>query len=233
MFFGNNGNGHFGGNTQSVNTGIHSYYCDTCSMSIGCWDDKFSIKYMPALERNDRGMMTYDKDNRISTSLSLVKAGVLVKKYTKKLLPMILGNAEKAPVSFGVPIRSNNAGNCILGIEYSQDEGSDNYSTYLIFARNIDNGVCQPSNLIKFKFNKVESVEDFDPLNGTGEVVMEEGEIMDFMQILKDRMMMTGLSSHAKRYSDSFKKIGNNNNSSSAPSTGMSFDPTEGFTQFE
>lgn len=232
MIFGNNGGGGRFGNNQSVNTGIHTYYCDTYSLSIGCWDDKFSIKFMPALGTNERGMVTYDKDKRISTSLSLVKAGVLVKKYKKKLLPMLLDNAEKESVSFGVPIRSSNAGNCVLGIEYSKDETTGEYSSYLVFARNIENGVCAPEFLIKYKFNKVESVENFDLSKGTGETVMEEGEIFDFIKILEERMLMTGLSSHAKRYSDSFKK----NSDGVAPSSSapqMDFDPTAGFSQFE
>lgn len=213
MMFGNNGN-RFGASKEiSVNTGVHSFFSDEYSLSVGCWNDKFSIKFLRAIGRDENGKMKYDRDNRISTSLSLIKAAALLLKYKKKLKPMLTGEKEAKETNFGVKISAKDNIACLLLIQYKPDE-SGVWSTYLVFERGINpDGSCSPQNRIEFKFSKTEMVEDMNLDTGVREEVKEEADFFEFISILESRFLMTGLSAHAKRYSDAISRGANNNQS--------------------
>lgn len=191
-------------NDISVNTGIVTLFSDSASLSIGCWNEKLSLRWMPSIGQDERGYHQYDKDRKVSTSLTHVKIAALLKKYNEHIKPHLdAGDVpDEKGWNAGVPISSKTSTNILL-IEYKADEqGVPNF--YLTFVRN-PTPAADPANIVTYKFNKMEVLVDYDPTTGESVDEVTHSEFDDFMDILKARKLMTGLTSHAHRFSSAFK----------------------------
>lgn len=203
MLFHNNNSG--SRSDVSVNTGIDTLWSDLSSLTIGCWNNKISLALMPENGKNDRGFTVYNKEKRIQTSLPHVKINALLNRYKKKIAPLFEGG-EIPPdkgISVGVPLQSKE-GTTIVMLEYKADKAGKP-AMFLTIAQKLNaNGVSE--NVISYQFNELMIMENYRPSEGVYDEVPEEAEFEYFMDILKAHVLMTGLNSHATRYSDAFKK---------------------------
>lgn len=189
----------------SVNTGVTTLWSPLSSLNIGCWNDKISLSWMPASGKNERGATTYNKERKIQTALPYVKINALLKRYDKTIKEKY-ENGEEPPedgINVGVPITSKDDTKIIM-IEYKKDE-KGTPGMYLTIAEKIgENGVSGAT--ISYKFNRITTLENYRPSTGAHEDVEDDGEFEFFIDILRAHVLMTGLNSHATRYSDAFKK---------------------------
>ena len=216
MMFGNNGNK---GNTKpygakaTINTSVETFFSDNFALTIGCWDDKLSIRYMRVIGKDERGFLKYDRDNRVSTSLASIKAAALLIKYRKKLKPILDGKVEKTEQHFGVRVGGKEPS--LIMFEYFPDENGS-WDVYLTLAKNVAaGGTCDPQNIYRFKFRKTEMVEDMNLATGQHVENSEEGDFEQFIGLLTARYLAMPFVSHAKRVSDTFKSNGKSDNTNS------------------
>lgn len=203
----------------NVNTGVETFWSTMSSLSVGCYNDKISLRWLPAVGTDERGMTRYNSDARVSTCLSHVKVNALIKKYEKHMKSLVESAGDPGEgKSVMVPINSK-TGLSGLFIEYKKDENGKP-GLYLTFARNLTEVGADPSNIIRYKFGELSMKEDMSPEKGGGTQVEEQAEFDYFMDLLRSHILMTGLNSHATRYSSAFggrKGMG----ASNQPSGGM------------
>ena len=94
-------------------------------------------------------------------------------------------------------------------------------SVYLTLGKNSGPNGVAADNRISYKFNDIEMMDDMNLDTGACTEVKEFGEFDNFIEILRSRMTMTGLGSHAIRYSNAFgNKFSKNRNNGNAPAVG-------------
>lgn len=195
----------------NVNTGVETFWSPLSSLSVGCYNDKISLRWLPAAGVDERGYTRYNTEARVSTCLSHVKVNALIKKYERHMKDLVESGGDPGEgKSIMVPINSK-AGMSGLFIEYRKDENGKP-GLYLTFARNLTEVGADPTNIIRYKFGELSMKEDMSPETGGGTQVEEQAEFEYFMNLLKSHVLMTGLNAHATRYSNAFSKKG-----SSAP----------------
>lgn len=192
-------------NDISVNTGIEVFWSSIASLNVGCYNDKISLRWLPAIGKDERGITRYNSDARVSTCLSHVKVNALLQQYDKELKSMVEGREDPGEGhSVMVPINSK-SGMSGLFIEYRKDEDGKP-ALYLSFARNLTEVGADPANIIKYKFNELSMMKNMLPETGGGEQIEVLAEFDYFISILRAQVLMTGLNSHATRYSNAFNK---------------------------
>lgn len=204
----------------NVNTGVETFWSSLSSLSVGCYNDKISLRWLPSAGKDERGYTRYNSDARVSTCLSHVKISALLKQYDKVLKPFVEEGKDPGDgQSVMVPINSKNGGMSGLFIEYKNDENG-RPSVYLTFARNLTEVGAEPANIIRYKFNELSMMENMKPEAGGGKQIEVLAEFDYFVSILRAQILMTGLNSHAQRYSDAFGRRGASNPSPSATDMG-------------
>ena len=202
----NNNNNQSNGNEISVNTGIETFWGELSSLNVGCYNDKISLRWLPAIGKDDRGHTRYNSEGRVSTCISHVKVSALLSQYDKKLKEMV-ESGEEPPAngaSVMVPINAK-SGPAGLFIEYKKDENGK-ASVYLTMAKQLTEAGADPANIIRYKFNDLVVMSDMNPEQGGGEQEEIMAEFDYFVNILRAQILMTGINSHASRYSASFGK---------------------------
>ena len=229
MFFNNNPK-----NEINVNTGITTLFSDISSLTIGCWNDKISLRWMPAIGKDESGVTRYDKDHRINTSIGHVKVATLLKIYEKNLKELVETQQDPGEKGKSVGVKlMGKEGISVLLIEYKRDsEGVP--QVYLTLARKLTPAGADPSNIVRYQFNKIESIVDYNPAEGGEPIVEKENsEFEDFLEILRSRKLMTGLNSHATKYSAAFGGKRNNNAMDDVPApSGSGSDSGSDFMDF-
>lgn len=191
----------------NVNTGVETFWSPLSSLSVGCYNDKISLRWLPAAGVDERGYTRYNTEARVSTCLSHVKVNALIKKYERHMKDLVESGGDPGEgKSIMVPINSK-AGMSGLFIEYRKDENGKP-GLYLTFARNLTEVGADPTNIIRYKFGELSMKEDMSPETGGGTQVEEQAEFEYFMNLLKSHVLMTGLNAHATRYSNAFSKKG-------------------------
>lgn len=204
----------------NVNTTIDTFWSQLSSLNIGCYNEKISLRWLPAAGVDERGYTRYNKDARVSTCISHTKISALLRKYDEHLKPLVESKADpgESGKSIMVPINAK-TGIAGLFIEYKKDENGKP-SLYLTFAQKLTEVGADPSNIISFKFGDLTMMTDMSPEKGGGEEVTEPAEFQYFIDILRSHIFTTGLNSHATRYSMAFKNRYSRSNESSE-NTGM------------
>lgn len=195
------------GNDNGVTTNVKTLFSSLSCLTISCWNDSFSLRFMPATSTDANGNNHYDKNAKIQTSLSVAEAAGLAKDYKKHMEARV--DAGEDPGENGISAAVDmprKDGTHKLSIEYKKDEKGIP-SMYLTFARNVDaNGVATMNSIISYKFNDVGVVDDYNPLTGAGTPHKVEGEFEFFLNILKNAHLMTGLLHHAARMQKQFQR---------------------------
>ena len=186
-------------NKPSANTRIATWYCDTSCLQLGFWDNNLSIKLNPTKAIDpDTGKITYDFDNRVNTAIVQEKAAPLLQAIEQRILPIIRGEVafDGNPIKIGFPVGKEKT----MGIfvEYKNDEKGVP-STYLTVYKNIGTDNCT-TDILPYKFNKVECLFDYDNEKGTAETEVNEGEFMVFVSALRMLPTILGPSYHANKY---------------------------------
>ena len=234
MFFNNNDRGP----SVNVNTTVDTFWSDLSSLTIGCWNDKITLRWLPALQKDERGLTHYNKDAKISTSVSHVKIAALLQRYEQRLKDMVEAGEDPGEKgkSIMIPITPKDGGTAGLFIQYKRDE-KGKPALYLTYAKQLMEVGADPRNIISYKFNELSMMDDMSPEAGGGEQVEVKAEFDYFMQILRSHILMTGLNSHSTRYSNGFTK----QNSAGANASDMgadafmnsnAFPDTDGLTIF-
>lgn len=205
----------------NVNTGVETFWSSISSLSVGCYNDKISLRWLPAAGVDERGYTRYNSDARVSTCVSHVKVNALIKKYEEHMKDLVESKTDPGEgKSVMIPINSK-SGISGLFIEYKKDENGKP-GLYLTFARNLTEVGADPSNIIRYKFGELSLKVNMSPEKGGGEQV-EYREFDYFMDLLRAHILMTGLNSHAARYSNAFRER-RGMGSSNQPSNGMTSD---------
>lgn len=198
----NNPNG--GDNRVNVNTNIKTFYSDSVSLNLSCWNDRLSFRWSTAIGKDGNGYTQYDKKHGISTALTYSLICGLQEVYNRKIKPVKdAGETPSAPIHAPIPLQNGN----ILFITYQTDENGVT-SDYLNLYRK------ETNDTVSFRFDTVTSVVDFDPATGSGTV--EESIPADFtafMKILDNVVLMLPIVNHAKKLSAAYSQaFGNGNN---------------------
>lgn len=219
MFFGsNNGNN---SDVVSTNTAIMVLYSDISSLTIGAWNDKINIKFSPSIGKDGNGLNQYDKERRASTALSQQNACTLYEMITKEILPKYqsgdIGTGINVAVSMGRPEAKN-----LLIVECKPDENNEP-RFYLTLAQNVsESGVVTDENKISYKFNQTESMVNYDPSAGNGDMKVIESEFLNFVEVLKRRIDIEPMIAHSIRHSNSIgKKYANGSSNYSNNNSGF------------
>lgn len=193
-------------NEVNVNTGIETFWSPIASLSIGCYNDKISLRWLPAIGKDERGYTRYNSEARVSTCVSHTKVSALLQQYDKNLKSMIENSEDPGEdgKSVMVPINAK-SGMAGLFIEYKRDEDGKP-GVYLTFARNLTEVGADPSNIIRYRFNELTVMKNMKPETGGGDQVEVLAEFDYVIAILRAHILMTGVNSHATRYSDAFSK---------------------------
>ena len=213
MFYGKSG-----GNISqdvSVNTQIVRMWSDPSSLAISGWNDKISIRWIPAIGKDANGLTMYDQQSFITAPLTYAKAAALYARYQKRMKEKIENHEDPGEdgISIAVPIESKNFGRCAVMIEYKRNPKTQVPTVYLTLARNISEQGTAKDNIITYEFNKIDMMDDFQPLTGQGTLVSEEGELENFLEILRSRMTMSGMNTHATKHAAAYSKKGNSTES--------------------
>lgn len=213
-------------NEINVNTGVESFWSPLSSLSVGCYNDKISLRWLPVSGVDERGITRYDKNARISTCLSHTKTCALLRKYDEVIKPLVDAKADPGDgKTVMIPINSK-TGISGLFIEYKNDENGVP-SLYLTFAKNLSEVGAPAESIIRYKFGDLTLRTDMSPETGGGVDCVEHAEFNYFVELLRAHVLMTGLNSHAMRYSNAFSRHsggGNSNynqNSNSPMNAGM------------
>lgn len=206
MFFGNNKSQNQGG--VNINTRFETLYSDTASLIYGGWNSMLSIKLQPCTGKDANGLNQYNAEARCNTSLSQSNAKALYEAYKNKIEPVI-GTIDKKTVS--VSMGKSDAKN-ILSIIYSKDEnGEDTFSLQLVQGVSPE-GIASDDKITTYVFNKTQYVEDYNPIDGSGNMSTTNAEFMNFIDHLKNVGDILPISAHGMRYSDAIGKAYSNNN---------------------
>ena len=202
----------FGNNNQktdvNVSTTITTLFSEDSSLTISCWNDQLSLRWMLPIGKTESGHTTYDKTNPLMTSLSLTKETALYQAYNKKLRDKILnGVSPEEDDNVGVEMTAKDGSRAIVLIEYLSDENGI-ASTYLTIYKIPVGGTIESARKARFKFNKTTIITGFNPATGESKgQLAEDGELGLFIDIMKNRVLTTKMNLHAKRYSDAFRKM--------------------------
>lgn len=207
MFFGNNKSNN--NNAINVNTRFEALYSDKSSLVYGGWNEKLSLKFLPAIGK-DNGLTQYDDKAKSMTSLSQSNAKALYLAFEKEIRPVI-GQDTTVKVSVSISSGSN-----VVSIEYKWD-GNPVYTLELAQGVNSDGVVEDESKIISYTFNRTDVMVNYDPKTGSGTPIVENSEFENFYDKLNNIGDLLPIGPHAKKYSDAIAKAyankGNNNTS--------------------
>lgn len=222
MFFGQNNNSD---NVVSTNTTITTMYSDLSSLVIGAWNDKINLKFSPSIGKDANGLNQYDREKRANTALTQSNSVALLEKYKKEILPKVQAKEDIGTgINVAVSMGRSNAKN-ILMIEYKPDENGEN-RFYLTFAQNVsDDGKVSDENKISYKFNQTETMTNYDPSTGAGDLSKEESEFENFIHILEHHTDILPMVAHSIRHSNEIgKRYANRSNNNSSSGFGNQMD---------
>lgn len=198
MFFGNNKSNN--NDSINVNTRFEALYSDTSSLVYGGWNNKLSIRLLPAIGKDSNGLTQYDDKAKSITSLSQTNAKALYLAFEKEIKPNI-GQDKEIKVSVSISSGTN-----ILSIGYKLDGGNPLYTLELAQGVNSDGIAEDESKIISYTFNRTDVLINYDPKTGSGTPSVENSEFENFYDRLKHIGDLLPVSAHGIRYSDAIGK---------------------------
>lgn len=240
--FGNNFS-NSGNQEINVNTRLETWFSETGVLTIGCWNNKLSLKFTPAVGKNEDGITQYSKDKKASTALDMKNCKALLHGLTKVIKPFLedesvpVGETKLVSVSMGAAQKRN-----ILSIRVEKLERG--YSVKLVLNQGIAEGnIANPETTYVYTFSNKECVYNYDDETGnyeTEEIVPSEYEV--FYDILKYITNMFPLAYHGEKLSQAMGGQGkaasggfNNSPSYQQPSmnSGSYEAPSQSFNGFD
>lgn len=186
----------------NVNTRIETWFSETGMISIGCWNNKLSLRFTPAAGKNEDGVTTYSKDKKASTALDLKNCEALLYGLRTKINPFLedpnveVGTHSKISVSMGALQKRN-----ILTIDAEKLEKG--YSVKIILHQGITDGnIGNPDTTYIYTLSNKECAINYDDV--TGEIedeILVPTEYYVFYNIVNNYISMLSLSYHGQRLS--------------------------------
>lgn len=206
--FNNTGNNFNNGNPISVNTRLYSSFSDTCSLSVGAWNEQLSIRFAPLKGVDANGLRQYaqDKTEIITTSLTVDNALAFSEGIEKVIIPA-LTNKTPADVSVSMGTGENKK---ILKLT------TDGENITLTIYLGINDSNVATGDSISHTFNKREYITSYDPTSGAGNVENVNSDFFNFFNKIKAVKDLSPVVPHTINYSNalksSFSKPNNNYN---------------------
>ena len=209
--FGNQYNSNNGSNMNrneiNVNTKLRNFMNDDFMMRTGLWNDKLSIRLYRAIGTNGNGYKEYDKNTAVITALNVDNLASLHSIIQEKILPEMNNTMEC--LSHGIDASN---GSSYVGIETVRNAEDSIPDVYLVIATGIgESGAASENNVHKFKFGKRRGKKGYNPVTGTFEVEMVNGDFENFVKLLNDSSSLYDIADHVKRFHGAFGGIGNYN----------------------
>lgn len=190
---------------KSTNTnGVQLYNSDGAhksTLQYNFWDKYISFKINPALSA-DKMTQTerFDYDQVVMTSISPVKALILVKKIDALIEGKYLESGEK--FCAGVPVNQN--GGVFIGVD--KIEGIEVAYAYLLITKDIDPQTRVPKTAMYYQFNQEIVIDSYDIETGEADVSNDPyAELRLIRNLLEqDALQLIGSSAHAMRHVDKY-----------------------------
>jgi hypothetical protein len=202
MFNNNNNNSK---DNNSVNTKGPQFMnkdgFDPSTVLIGFWDRFLTIKIHPALPNEKRSeTKIFDYEKVVSTALTLEKITLLINDIEKYILPAIESGEDK---TVGVPVGADSI--LVVG---TGKKITGSIRPFLAIHKSLNEKTKKPEMSICYEFNRIYTVHDYDPVDGTFDVNKDQhGELFAFVEILKaSRIGLSNTTAHASRYVDKYYK---------------------------
>lgn len=187
----------------NYNTNFVTYYSDTSALSVGAWNKLLSIQLRPAVGKDENGVTNYadQRDQYISTSITLENAAALVEGFNENVLPAI-NNGGNGAASI---VMGNAQDRKVLTVGY---EGGN---AYLSVATELDD-VGKSSKVIKHVFNKKPYLINYDPTKGAAQEKPVEAELLNFMHLVASVKNLLPVTAHSLKYHDIVRPARTNSN---------------------
>lgn len=179
---------------QNVYTRVFSSYSDTCHFYAVAWNDSISLRFLPKVGTDDRGLTVYADQNAPEskkTALVNANAKTLYLAIKKEILPALENKTAKSVAVF-------------IGSAASEKKSitiaTDGTNITITYAAGLDDANrATDNNMITHKFNSRSVGIDYSPETGNG--VMEEipSEFYGFLDILS-KVYEVSLMMHAVNY---------------------------------
>lgn len=205
----------FGNNNRNeqinTNTTFTPMYSSLSMLTIGAWNDKISLKFVPCTGKDDNGLNTYDRDKRVSTAISQENAAILYEKVKTEILPHLTAK-DDVEKNVGVPIGDRESQNVLVIARKKDDEG--NMRMYLTFYKGIgaDGKSTSATTEVGYLFSQGSDVVDFDPVTGSGTEEIMDAQFMNFYGILKNHSDILPLAAHGIQHRENVAKKYSGNN---------------------
>ena len=106
-------------NKVNVNTNIKTFYSDSCSLNISCWNDKISFRWAMSIGKDANGYTQYDRMHAISTAMNYSQLCALEDLYEKRIKPVKdSGENPEKPIYAPVPLQNGN----VVYLAYQMNE---------------------------------------------------------------------------------------------------------------
>ena len=219
----------FDNNNQSnqinVNTTLITWYSDTSMFTIGAWNEKISLKFTPCAGKDANGLNVYNREQTLSTALTLDKATVLFEKINEEIIPLLVeGNTDEKSVS--LQLGGKESVNVLTVAREKNADGDMQLSITFLKGVNPDGKASTSTQIITYVFKDDEYMIDYDNTTGSGTTGKLSGQFKAFVDILKYHVFILPMSAHSSRYSKAvIDKIGkkfNNGTNASLPTDSFS-----------
>ena len=205
-------------NSKNVNTKIRTFYGETACLQLSFWNENVSIKINPLQGVSSDGIRQYDYTRRANTALTADKCIALAEKIEEVILPAIekVKKEKKleAPVNTGLQV--GNKGSAIF-VEYKNDDKNIPYLYLTVYTNIGQDGKAPKDGVYSYKFAKINTVDNYDPENGTGTDDSVDAEFMFFYEKIKNITDVSGTAAHSinmdidNKASSGNRGSGNNN----------------------
>lgn len=175
---------------------------EASTLVIGVWNEYLTFKGHLALPTEKRSATSvYDYDHNLTAILSLDKVVLLHERIVDELIPAM---KEKRSHSVGIVLpRKANEGESLVTVSY-EAEGDD--VVFGIF-KSLDDQTLKPKEMIRYHFNKVISVTDYNPETGSFDAREDyQGDFKTFMKVLDVSINnMLQCQGHGHRHANRFR----------------------------
>ena len=220
----NNGNNQ---NQINTNTTFLSWYSGESKLVIGAWNEKLSLKFNAAVEKNADGLNIFDREREITTSLTLEKVVTLLKLIKDYLIP----SSEDTNVM--ISTGTKDSPNAIIVGKKKEDE---NVVYYIIFLKglNPDGKAGDGTKTVTYEFVNVDNMTKYDYTAGTGTVGVAPGQFLAFVTISENFVSALPIAYHGEKHSKNISsKYSQNNGGFNGPTRAPAADGGFGFSELE
>ena len=190
-------------NQINVNTKIFQFMnkdgFDPSSMTIGGWNEMFSIRFNPTLDKSKQTEgRVFDYDKYVTTSLNREKATMLLYKIEKEIKPALENSEEK---TVGIQVGGDSLFVVSTGVKLL---GS--VKPYVAIHKSLNPDTKKPEISMFYEFKSDVTIDDYDYTSGNysiSEVIHNEFEL--FVLLIKSYIIAgSGFATHINKYIEKF-----------------------------